>query len=100
MALWFLIPVVDCLRLILWRAMQGRSPFSGDRDHLHHHLERLMPWPAGLAVYLALIAVPGYAATIEPRLTLVWALVGLTCYTVLIAIGRRLRAGAPASARG
>ena len=99
-ALWFLIPVVDCLRLILWRAMQGRSPFSGDRDHLHHHLERQMPWPAGLAVYLTLIALPGYAATVEPRYTLVWAVVSLVSYAVVIAIGRRLRAAAPASARG
>jgi UDP-GlcNAc:undecaprenyl-phosphate GlcNAc-1-phosphate transferase len=99
-ALWFLVPVLDCLRLIMWRAMQGRSPFSGDRDHLHHHLERLMPWPAGLAVYLTLIALPGYAATVEPRFTLVWALVSLVSYAVLIAAGRRLRAGAPASVSG
>jgi len=40
------------------------------------------------------------AATAEPRFTLVWALVSLVSYTVLIAIGRRLRAAAPASARG
>lgn len=90
-ALWFLIPVVDCLRLILWRAMHGRSPFSGDRNHLHHHLERLMPWSFGLPVYLALIGLPGYAAAVQPQFTLLWALAGLVCYAVLIGIGRRLQ---------
>ena len=99
-ALWFLVPIVDCLRLILWRAMQGRSPFSGDRDHLHHHLERLLPWHIGLPVYLGLIALPGYAATVQPKLTLMWALASLLCYAVLIAVGRRLRAGAEVSAQG
>lgn len=99
-ALWFLLPVVDCLRLIVWRAMQGRSPFAGDRNHLHHHLERLMPWHWGLVVYLGLIGVPGYAATLHPALTPLWAVVSLTVYAVLIALGRRERARQAASARG
>lgn len=97
-ALWFLVPVADCLRLIVWRAMQGRSPFSGDRNHLHHHLERLMPWHWGLAVYLGLIALPGYAATLSPALTPLWVVASLVVYVVLIGIGRRERAAV--SARG
>ena len=30
------IPVFDTLRLILYRLLQRRSPFSADRNHLHH----------------------------------------------------------------
>lgn len=30
------LPLIDCCSLIVRRWQQGRSPFSGDRDHLHH----------------------------------------------------------------
>ena len=36
---WFFIPVIDCLRLMITRRMSGRSPLSADRDHFHHRLE-------------------------------------------------------------
>lgn len=31
-------PLVDTLRVFTVRAFKGRSPFSADRNHLHHHL--------------------------------------------------------------
>ncbi len=31
-------PVLDCLALIVMRLREGRSPFSSDRNHLHHRL--------------------------------------------------------------
>ncbi|MEC8859391.1 MAG: undecaprenyl-phosphate alpha-N-acetylglucosaminyl 1-phosphate transferase [Pseudomonadota bacterium] len=38
-ALWFLaIPLIDTVSLLVRRPMQGRSPFSPGRDHLHHRL--------------------------------------------------------------
>lgn len=38
-ALWFLaIPLIDTVFLLIRRPLQGRSPFSPDRDHLHHRL--------------------------------------------------------------
>lgn len=37
--LWLLaLPLMDCARLLLFRARQGRSPFSYDREHIHHLL--------------------------------------------------------------
>ncbi len=37
LALWLLpIPVMDCLVLLLRRMRQRKSPFSADRDHIHH----------------------------------------------------------------
>ena len=32
------LPLIDTCSLILRRLRQGRSPFAGDRDHLHHLL--------------------------------------------------------------
>jgi UDP-GlcNAc:undecaprenyl-phosphate GlcNAc-1-phosphate transferase len=37
LALWLIpVPVIDCLALIVRRIGQRRSPFSADRDHIHH----------------------------------------------------------------
>lgn len=37
LALWLIpIPVLDCLVLIVRRMRHGRSPFSADRNHIHH----------------------------------------------------------------
>jgi len=36
-ALWFcMLPLVDTIGMILRRIRKGRSPFSPDREHLHH----------------------------------------------------------------
>ena len=40
---WFIVPVIDCLRLMAVRALQRRSPMSPDTNHLHHRLQRLIP---------------------------------------------------------
>lgn len=38
-ALWFMAyPVMDTVAIMVRRMMKGRSPFSADRDHLHHVL--------------------------------------------------------------
>lgn len=31
-------PLIDTLRIFIYRALQGVSPFSADRNHLHHRL--------------------------------------------------------------
>jgi UDP-GlcNAc:undecaprenyl-phosphate/decaprenyl-phosphate GlcNAc-1-phosphate transferase len=36
----FIVPVIDTLRLFKYRMSRGRSPFSADRNHLHHWLLR------------------------------------------------------------
>ena len=79
-ALWFLIPVVDCIRLMVTRIARGKSPFAPDRDHLHHLLYANMPWRWGLTVYLVLVGLPSFAATMNPGTTLYWALFSLACY--------------------
>ena len=58
-AMWFWLPVVDCLRLMIKRVLAMRSPFAGDRDHIHHALLSLMRPSYALTVYLLLLGLPG-----------------------------------------
>jgi len=87
--LWFLIPVVDCLRLMVTRVIAGRSPLSPDRNHLHHILWQLMPWPGALAAYLALVAAPGLLAVLQPAWTLLWVVFALSSYFAIIGLNFR-----------
>lgn len=34
-------PLIDTLRIFIYRAMKGLSPFSADKNHIHHRLIRL-----------------------------------------------------------
>ena len=94
-ALWFLVPVTDCLRLMSGRIMRGRSPFEADRNHLHHHLNRLMRWRYGLAVYLGLVLLPGLLAYWTPQYTPVWAASSLIAYRAILSLVRRAGAHRP-----
>ena len=76
---WFFIPVIDCLRLMITRALRGGSPMHGDRDHFHHRLDDKFGRDYGLAVYWAAVAIPSVIATLEPKYSLV-ALICLTAF--------------------
>jgi UDP-GlcNAc:undecaprenyl-phosphate GlcNAc-1-phosphate transferase len=62
---WFWLPVMDCMRLMIGRALRHKSPLDGDRNHFHHVL--LAKWGPhrALAVYLGLLAAPGVAAEVN-----------------------------------
>ena len=87
-ALWFLLPVADALRVIVLRALAGRSPFSAGEDHLHNLLERLVTWRWGLVVYLALVAVPGLVAIGAPESAPALAAATLAAYAALVVASR------------
>lgn len=54
LALWMAaIPVADCLVLIARRLRMGRSPFSADREHVHHLMREAGFGPARIAVVLS-----------------------------------------------
>ena len=76
---WFYIPVADCLRLLIVRRLQGRSPFAPDTDHFHHRLQVKLGVRYGLVAYLACVAATSFAAVLAPRFSLV-------CLIVLTAI--------------
>jgi UDP-GlcNAc:undecaprenyl-phosphate GlcNAc-1-phosphate transferase len=68
---WFFVPVVDCLRLLITRLMRGRSPFEGDRDHIHHRLEDEMGKTKGFMTYAGAVASTSLLSTLEPKFALV-----------------------------
>ncbi|WP_316804035.1 MraY family glycosyltransferase [Pedobacter nototheniae] len=36
-----IVPIFDSLRIFCIRILKGKSPFRGDRNHIHHRLEKL-----------------------------------------------------------
>lgn len=83
-AVMFAIPVLDTIRLMATRVLRGRSPFEGDRDHLHHHIYARIGWPRGLAVYMAMVGLPNLAAMIWPGTGLVWLAASIVIYVGVI----------------
>ncbi len=67
--LWFLIPVLDCGRLIVSRSVQGRSPFAADRNHLHHLLIQKMSSKQALICYFSLVGLPIIVSVFDQNLT-------------------------------
>ena len=93
-AVMFAIPVFDTIRLLTVRSIGGRSPFEGDRDHLHHHLYDRWGWPRGLWVYLAIVALPNAGALLWRETGVAWLLLSLLLYVSVLAATRRTT-GAP-----
>jgi UDP-GlcNAc:undecaprenyl-phosphate GlcNAc-1-phosphate transferase len=87
-AMWFWLPVVDCLRLMIKRVAAMRSPFAGDRDHIHHALLSLMRPTYALMVYLALLGLPGLVTILNPAAGGLTLLGCIAAYVMLIS-GRR-----------
>ena len=50
------LPLIDCVSITLRRLRQGRSPFSADRDHMHHLLLDAGYSPATVAWGLMLLS--------------------------------------------
>lgn len=82
----FLVPVLDCLRLMISRIMKGKSPFSAGRDHLHHYIAMRLGWPAGLPLYLALVAVPLLAACAVPAYSAIALCVQVIAYCAVLGL--------------
>ncbi len=67
--LWFMVPVTDCLRLLIVRKSRGHSPFAADRNHLHHYLALKWTWNNGRYIYWLMIGVPTTLSILMPKLT-------------------------------
>jgi UDP-GlcNAc:undecaprenyl-phosphate/decaprenyl-phosphate GlcNAc-1-phosphate transferase len=67
--LWFMVPVLDCLRLLILRKTRGQSPFTADRSHFHHYLALKWTWDNGRYVYWAMIGIPTALSVLWPQAT-------------------------------
>lgn len=88
-ALIFALPVFDTLRLMVWRVMQGRTPFTPGRDHLHHYLHARWGWPRPLPWVLALVALPNLFAVLFPGTALYWLGLTLGAYVLMLFVALR-----------
>jgi len=92
--LWFLIPVIDCLRLIADRLRKGRLPWAADANHLHHRLAACWQWPGCVLIYVAMAAFPSIGASLWPDAAPLFLVLGLAAYAwVMIKTRRRYRIG-------
>ncbi len=77
------IPITDTLWQIISRLRQGRSPFSGDRGHLHFRLlDRGISMRAIVISYWAFCAAFGGLSLLLP--SGFYKLLALTCVTVIL----------------
>ena len=81
---WFWLPVIDCVRLIGRRLLQRRSPFAGDRNHIHHILMEYMSPNRSLFVYLVMLSAPGVGMAINETLGATSLLMALSAYIMLV----------------
>jgi UDP-GlcNAc:undecaprenyl-phosphate GlcNAc-1-phosphate transferase len=68
---WFFLPVIDCLRLLISRPLQGRGFFEGGRDHFHHRLIDSMGLRLSAVTYIFVVAASSIIATMTPKYSLV-----------------------------
>lgn len=80
-------PLVDTLRIFIYRAVRGVSPFSADRNHMHHRLIDIGLSHKGtvITIYIVNILIIGLTLLlanlyINPNYTLI--IVGLTSLTL------------------
>lgn len=97
----FLLPVVDCLRLIVTRLRAGRAPFSPDREHLHHYLLRWLVSPARTAAfYWMMVALPNAVGLLVGGASGFLLTVIITLAIYRVAIAKTAGVSAPAGAVG
>ena len=37
-------PLIDTLSVFILRILRGNSPFKADKNHIHHHFEKVRNW--------------------------------------------------------
>ncbi|HEX3663872.1 MAG TPA: MraY family glycosyltransferase [Rhizomicrobium sp.] len=73
---WFYIPVLDCLRLIVLRLWHGRSPFLPDRRHFHYRLAARLGERGAIVVYVGVVGLTSFTATVMPGLSFLGLTIG------------------------
>jgi UDP-GlcNAc:undecaprenyl-phosphate GlcNAc-1-phosphate transferase len=86
---WFWMPVLDCLRVIAARLLNGRSPLRGGKDHFHHILADVFGRRRALYVYVATIFTTSLAAALAPRASF-YILIAVTAVCVGFVAARRV----------
>ncbi len=83
-ALWFLVPMLDCARLIVSRLLRGKSPFVADRNHLHHLLSQRISSKKALLCYFAMVGGPIALSIAVRALTPLLIVAEAATYSVIV----------------
>lgn len=84
-----IVPVADCILLMIERARRGKSPYDPDRQHLHHILRVTFgAWPA-LLIYLAVVALCAIAALANGPIVFLAITGGILLVLLVRQFGRR-----------
>jgi UDP-GlcNAc:undecaprenyl-phosphate GlcNAc-1-phosphate transferase len=87
-----MIPGIDMLRLFVERIKNKKSPFRGDRKHLHHYLSKKFGNKVTLAIYLSLINVPIYFVTffkINIILLIIFTII-IYCFLIKVCVLKKI----------
>ncbi len=84
--LMFIIPIIDTIRLMIQRAISGRSPLSSDRNHFHHILSNIFKDHNSIVIYLSIVAIPSIFSLFWPNLTVIWLILVILVYFFILII--------------
>ena len=91
-AVWFLWPVLDCLRVIASRVLAGQGAFTPDSNHMHHRIARLTRnWTMGLLVYHLCFAGPILLTLLWPEASGIVFLGSMALYILIYGLTARQR---------
>lgn len=83
------IPIADCILLMVERARRGHSPYDPDRQHLHHILRATFgDWPS-LLIYLGAAALCAVAAWINGGAVIAGIIGGIAFVMLTRRFGKR-----------
>jgi len=85
LAVWFFIPIVDCLRLVVSRIRRGQAPSNGDRNHFHHRLQDIFGPTYSCIIYLGAVGASSVLTTLVPQLSIACLVILAAFYAVLMA---------------
>jgi UDP-GlcNAc:undecaprenyl-phosphate GlcNAc-1-phosphate transferase len=75
------IPILDTLRVFFLRLMKGKSPFSPDRNHIHHLLEKI-----GLTHLQICLLLAGCTILLVAFIFFITPWLNITCSIILISL--------------
>jgi UDP-GlcNAc:undecaprenyl-phosphate GlcNAc-1-phosphate transferase len=85
-AAWFLIPVLDCIRLIPMRLWYGRSPFRPDRLHVHHRLAARVGDRAAVLTFVGIVTAFSLACAVRPDISVACLSLSFALYLGFLAV--------------
>jgi UDP-N-acetylmuramyl pentapeptide phosphotransferase/UDP-N-acetylglucosamine-1-phosphate transferase len=68
-AVWFFIPIMDCVRLMIARTLRGQVPSNGDRNHFHRRLQDPVEQNYALMIYLGTVGATLVIAALRPGMS-------------------------------